>query len=77
MKKDVEEASCIQAVWRLKYVASLHADRIAQGLESYSEKVGPISESGKYGGRSGIDNLSPGALKLLQPWMTGKRVLRG
>lgn len=73
----VEQATCQQALWILRNSGrNYHNERISSGIKSFSESVGPISESATYGGGA-IERLCPEALAVLSPWFTGRRVYRG
>ncbi len=73
----VEQATCSQALWILRNSGrNYHNERISSGIKSFSESVGPISESATYGGGA-IERLCPEALAVLSPWFTGRRVYRG
>ena len=73
----IEQATCYQALWILRNSGrNYHSERIASGVKSFSEAVGPISESATYGGGT-IERLCPEALSIIAPWITGKRAVRG
>lgn len=79
MKQDVEEATCHQALWLLRMRGRhIHADMQAQGIKAWSKSTGPLSDSYEYAGngKGALNALCPEANRLLQDWMTGRRVVR-
>jgi len=77
MERDVKAALAYQALHIVRLGGrNLHAENQSQGIKSYSETIGPISESYSYGNAS-AKRVGPDALAKLEPWRESKRVLRG
>lgn len=77
MERDVQEAMSYQALHISRNAGrNYHAENQAQGIRSYSESVGPISESYVYGAAS-ASRLCQEALAKLAPWRESKKVFRG
>lgn len=82
MQDDVKRATCHQAVWRLELGdVSKHQKAQIQGIKSWKEDVGPISESVDYGnsatGSSRKNTLHPTTRALLSPYLTTRKIYRG
>jgi hypothetical protein len=79
MRDHVERANCHQALWILRNSGrNLHAERVLQGIKSFSEKIGPLSEAVTYrDGGGAMNRLCPEAIALLSPWRTTRRIVRG
>jgi len=79
MLRDVTEACALQAMFLARNSGrNEHAERLAQGIRSVSEGVGPIREFVQYGQRAtgGSARLSHEAVTRLSPWTTTRRILR-
>lgn len=73
----VQRATCYQALWLLRNNGrNFHAERIASGIQQYSEAVGPISESATYG-KGSISRLCPEAVASVAKYLSGRQVVRG
>lgn len=78
MENDVKFATCVQALWRLRFANSEHQDNRAFGIKAVSRRVGPIQDTFSYQEGSGaVIRLSPEALSYLAEWMTSKPIYRG
>lgn len=82
MKTDVEYATAEQALWLLRIGGrNDDAERINRGITQYSETVGPISESVRYGSggaaSGAVSKLSPEARSYLSHWIVGRKIARG
>ena len=77
MRLAVQKAVCFQVMRKLTPSgAEDHADKIASGIAAYSETAGPVSESFQYRAVSGLPPIDPRALRLLAPYLQGKRIHR-
>lgn len=77
MKQAVEQANCYQALHILRNAGrNLHNERRANGITSYSEKIGPIAESYTYARGQYISVINPDAINVLAPYAAQKRVFR-
>lgn len=81
MERDVKQANCWQALYILRNGGrNEHQERIAAGIESWSEGVGPMKEYVSYGsGGKGnkMERLSLESKALLSRWMTSRKIARG
>lgn len=69
-KRRVKEATIEQAFFLANEGdKDEHTQRRLKGIRSFSESVGPISESASYGGN--VSPLCPEAMRLLGPYMGG------
>lgn len=79
MKRRVEEATALQALFLLKNVGQqTHADIIQAGVKSWSEQVGALSTSVNYGSGASVAaaKLSADARVLLSDYLADRRVYR-
>ncbi len=79
MQTNVQQATAWQALFIVQNGGqNPHLKNIASGIKGISESVGPIREFVQYGkstqGSGG--SFDSNALKLLQDWMTGRRIYR-
>lgn len=78
MQTDVQEANCLQALFLLRLGGrNTHAENMAAGISQITEEVGPIRESVTYGKRSSATPLGEDVQRLLSPWRTGRKIVRG
>jgi hypothetical protein len=77
MERDVKQACAYQALWIARNSGrNYHAENQAQGIQRYSEAVGPIRESYTYG-NAAIKRLCPEAAAKLAQWRESTRIYRG
>lgn len=81
MKRDVQEATCWQALKIAQNQGQTpFADLAQAGVTSHSRQAGPISETVQLGkGGSASSNsarMDSRAMSLLQPWRVGRRIYR-
>lgn len=76
MQEHTKRAACMQALWLLRNKGHLlHAERIAQGIETMSEEIGPMKNFIKYAAKT-PPKLCQESMTLLQPWMNQRRIYR-
>lgn len=80
MQERVKNACAEQAVFLVKNIDSENADAIrqARGITSFSESIGPLSESVSYGGGGKFfSKLSPETYQYLRYYQAPQRMVRG
>jgi hypothetical protein len=81
MQDDVKRATAYQALHICRQGGrDLDAERIAAGIRSYSEQVGPVKEFAQYGGvtsgQVSTQRLCPDAMDILGRWRTSRPIYR-
>lgn len=84
MKLKVEQATALQALKLLRDGGrNIHAENQQNGIQSFSEAVGPMSMSVNYGGKAGSggsgkaeSRLSPEALSIIAEYKAMRRIYR-
>lgn len=80
MKRDVEEATALQALYILRNAGrNTHLENIQAGLQQSSEAIGPIKRFFGYAKGANINRVkySTEAMDLLSDYMVGRNVYRG